>query len=143
MRFWLALCVRAREGGSGALMLIDLARALLMCVAGVWQATASATQVQWRLPRHWRAGSASWRASNFAVRLRFWPSLALLVLRRFSRAAWFLVGAVRACTGGRQWRVDADRSCACIADVCGWGVADNSIGEAGAAALAKALESGQ
>ena len=34
--------------------------------------------------------------------------------------------------------------CACIAVcVCGWDAADNDIGDAGAVALAKALESGQ
>ena len=95
--FWLALCVRAREGGgSGALMLTDLARALLMCVGGMWQTTASATQVQWRLPRHWRAGSASWRASISTVSLCVLPR-ALLGAAPFAPAGMLSVGGVRAC----------------------------------------------
>ena len=33
--------------------------------------------------------------------------------------------------------------CACMVVVCGWAVADTRVGDAGAVALAKALESGQ
>ena len=94
--FWLALCVRTREGGSGALMLTDLARALLMCVGGMWQTTASATQVQWRLPRLWRASSASCRSSLSTVSLCVLPR-ALLGAAPLAPAGMLSVGGVRAC----------------------------------------------
>ena len=57
-------------------------------------------------------------------------------------AACFPVGAVRGLEGCSGASMLTD--CACIAVcVCGWDAADNGIGEAGAVALAKALESGQ
>ena len=41
------------------------------------QATTSARQVQWRLPRHWRAGSASWRTFVSSVSLCVLPHAVL------------------------------------------------------------------
>ena len=42
------------------------------------------------------------------------------------------------------WRVDADQlRLHCYVLMCGLGASDNGIGEAGAVAVAKALESGQ
>ena len=70
---------------------------VVVCVAGMRQATASVTQVQWRLPRHWRAGSASWRALISGVSLCVLPR-AVLGSAPFVPAGMLLsVGGVCAC----------------------------------------------
>ena len=68
--------------------------------AGMRQGTASATKVQWRLPRHWRAGSASLRASFSKVSLCVLPHA--------------LLGSVRLCRSG--WRAFVGRwhECGCV-----------------------------
>ena len=66
------------------------------CAGWTRQGTASATQVQWRLPRHWRAGSASCRASISHVSLCVLPR-ALLGAAPFAPAGMLSVGGVRAC----------------------------------------------
>ena len=60
----------------------------------------------------------------------------------FASGCMLSVGAVRGLEGCSGAPMLTD--CACIAVcVCGWDAAGNGIGEAGAVALAKALESGQ
>ena len=67
-----------------------------VCVAVMWQATTSVRQVQWRLPRHWRVGRASCRASFSSVSLCVLPR-ALLGAAPFAPAGMLSVGGVRAC----------------------------------------------
>ena len=67
-----------------------------VCVAVMWQTTASVMQVQWRSPRHWRAGGASCRTSVSSVRLCVLPR-APLGAAPFAPAGMLSVGGVRAC----------------------------------------------
>ena len=77
----------------------------LMCVAGVRQTTTpSSRRVQWCLPRHWRAGSASCRALVSYVSLCVSAPCAE---RLFPfRLACFPPAVVCVCvwSGGRGWR---------------------------------------
>ena len=75
---------------------------------------------------------------------------ALLGCAPFVLAGMLFVGrsvvCVRALRGGRGWRFGMLTDCGCAAvfdGMCGWDASDNGIGDAGAVALAKALESGQ
>ena len=98
----LALCVYGR-GGSSAMMLSECACivAVVVCVAVMWQTTASVRQVQWRLPRHSRVGSASCRTSILAVSLRNpGPLLRPLGLRALFRLRAFVRLAL--CVHGRR-----------------------------------------
>ena len=75
---------------------------------------------------------------------------ALLGCARFVPAGMLFVGRWCVCarvrSGGRGWRFGMLTDCGCAAvfdGMCGWDASVNGIGEAGAVALAKALESGQ
>ena len=98
------------------------------------------------MPRHWRAGNASWRASISKVSLCVLPHHALLGFAPAVRCGCHAFGRWCACVG---WRVVGGAlmltRCGCTAAVwmCGWDAAGNGIGDTGAVALAKALESGQ
>ena len=104
-------------------------------------------QVQWRLARHWRVGSASWRASISAVSLRVLPR-AVLGSARFVPAG--MLPSVGGVCAPAEWRacvalLDAERlrvSCCCCL-MRGTDATVERIGDAGAVALGKALESGQ
>ena len=70
---------------------------------------------------------------------------ALLGSAAFVPAGMLSVGGVRACgVEGVGWRLLLLTDCGCVAVLmCGWDASGNNIGDAGAVALAKALESGQ
>ena len=118
--------------------------AVVVCVAGMRQTTASVMQVQWRLPRHWGAGSARWKASISTVSLCVLPHAVLgsaPFVPCFLRSVACVRAGRRACAA--LWDAERVRVSCCCFLMCGMDATGNRIGDAGAVAIAKALESGQ